>query len=105
LVGRVVVSRYREIGIRMALGAERSGLALSVARSALHPLLFGALAGLGLALVLARWVRVALFEVTPTDPASLVVSVAFVLGTGIVAAIVPTMRGVSVNPASTLRSE
>jgi predicted permease len=105
LVGRVIVARYREIGIRMALGADRPGLALAVARSALRPLLAGTLVGLGVALALARWLRVALFEVAPTDPVSLAVSAAFVLTAGALAAVVPTVRGVCVSPASTLRSE
>jgi ABC-type lipoprotein release transport system permease subunit len=54
---------------------------------------------------LARLVRSLLFEVSPTDPVSLVVSPAFVLLVGLAAAVVPTIRAISINPASTLRSD
>ena len=105
LVGRVVVMRRREIGIRMALGADRAGLARSVMTSALYPMVVGSVVGLGTALGMAGLLRASLFEVSPTDPLSLASSAAFVLIVGAVAAIIPTIRAVSVNPASTLRSE
>ena len=105
LVGRVVVMQFREIGIRMALGAGRAELAGSVVGNALRPMIAGGVVGLALSMGLARLVRSLLFEVSPTDPVSLVVSPAFILLVGLAAAVVPTIRAISINPASTLRSD
>jgi len=105
LVGRVVVSRFREIGIRLALGAGRPDLAASVMRSALGPMLLGGLVGLGGSLALVRVIQSLLFGVSPADPVSFIVSPAFVLLVGAAAALVPTVRALSMDPASTLRSE
>jgi ABC-type antimicrobial peptide transport system permease subunit len=105
LVGRVVVMRSREIGIQMALGADRGRLARSVMASALRPMVVGGLLGSVASLGLARVIRSLLFEVSPTDPVSLSMSPIFVLLMGTVAAIVPTLRAVSIDPATTLRGE
>jgi putative ABC transport system permease protein len=105
LVGRVVAMRFREIGIRMALGAERPGIARSVMGSALNPLAIGTMVGLVVAMGLGGVIRSSLFDVSPTDPLSLVASAAFVLVVGAAAALVPTLRGLSIDPASTLRNE
>jgi ABC-type antimicrobial peptide transport system permease subunit len=105
LMGRVVVARFREIGIRMALGADRVGLARSVMGSALRPMIVGGLVGIVTAFGLVRLVRSLLFEVSPGDPVSFLVSSAFVLLVGVIAALVPTLRALSIDPASTLRDD
>jgi putative ABC transport system permease protein len=105
LVGRVVVMRFREIGIRMALGADRPGLARSVMASVLRPMLAGGLVGLAVAFALVGLMRSLLFEVSPGDPISFFVSPVFVLLVGGLAALVPTLRALAVDPASTLRWE
>ena len=105
LVGRVVVMRFREIGIRMALGADRAGLARSVIGSALRPMLLGGLVGLATSLALARLIQSMLFGVSSTDAVSFVVSPALVLAAGAIAALVPTMRVLAIDPSATLRNE
>lgn len=105
LVGRVVVSRFREIGIRLALGARRRGLAASVMGSALRPMMMGGIVGLAGSLAVVRVIRSLLFGVSPADPVSFVVSPGFVLLVGVTASLVPTARALSIDPASTLRSE
>jgi predicted permease len=105
LVGRVVVLRFREIGIRMALGADRVGLARSVMASALRPMVVGGAVGIAVALALVGLMRSLLFGVSPGDPVSFVASPVFVLLVGGLAAVVPTLRALSVDPASTLRWE
>jgi putative ABC transport system permease protein len=105
LVGRVVVSRFKEIGIRLALGAGRPELAASVMRSALGPMLLGGVVGLAGSWALGRVIRSLLFGVSSEDPTSFVVSPLFVLLVGLAAALVPTIRALSIDPASTLRSE
>ena len=105
LVGRSVVSRTREIGIRMALGADRSSVATSVLSGALRPMVLGGVVGLGIAALLVRSMRSLLFEVSPADPISFVASAGFLLGIGILAAVVPAMKAVSVDPVRALREE
>jgi predicted permease len=105
LMARVVVARFREIGIRMALGAQRTDLARSVMWSALRPMLVGGVVGIAASLGLVRLVRSLLFEISPGDPISFFLSPAFVVAVGLVAALVPTIRALSVDPVSTLRSD
>lgn len=105
LVGRVVAMRAREIGIRMALGAEASSLARSVIGTALRPMLIGGAVGIVAALGLGRVIQSLLFGVAPTDPTSFAASTAFVVLIGVLAALVPARRAVRVHPASALRAE
>jgi ABC-type antimicrobial peptide transport system permease subunit len=97
--------RMREIGIRMALGEDRSTLARSVLGSALRPMLAGGAVGLAVSLGGGRLLRSLLFEVSPVDPLSLAAGPAFVLLAGAVAALVPTLRALAIDPAATLRGD
>jgi predicted permease len=92
-------------GIRMALGAQGPALARSVMGSALQPMLAGGLIGLVLSFALVGLMRSLLFGVSPGDPVSFAVSPAFVLLVGVLAAAVPTLRALSIDPAATLKSE
>jgi len=105
LVARVVFMRVREIGIQMALGADRGRLARAVIGSAVRPMLVGGGVGIVAALALGRMIRSLLFEVSPQDPVSYLASPGFVLLVGVIAALLPTLRAVSIDPASTLRSD
>jgi predicted permease len=105
LVGRVVVMRFRELGIRMALGADGLGLAWSVLGSALRPLLLGGAIGAVAAFLGGRALRSLLYGISPTDPWSFALGAGFLLAVGVAAAALPTWRAVSIDPASTLRSE
>ena len=97
--------RGREIGIRMALGAEAARLARSVVATALRPMLVGGAVGIVVALGLGRVIQSLLFGVAPTDPVSFVASGAFVVLIAVLAALVPARRAVRVQPASALRLE
>jgi ABC-type antimicrobial peptide transport system permease subunit len=105
LVGRVVAMRMREIGIRMALGEDRSTLARSVVASALRPMALGGAVGLAVSFGGGRLLRSLLFEVSPFDPVSLVAGPALVVIAGALAALVPTLRALAIDPAATLRSD
>jgi putative ABC transport system permease protein len=100
-----VAQRTREIGLRMALGARRGQVGALVARQAaglvLAGLGLGALAALGLSHFLASM----LFEVSPTDPWTLVVMAAVLAVTAGVAAAVPARRASSVDPLVALRMD
>ena len=73
--------------------------------SALRPMLLGGVVGIVVSLGLVRLVRSLLFEVSPGDPVSFFMGPAFVVAVGLVAALVPTRRALTVDPVSTLRSD
>jgi predicted permease len=98
-------ARRREFGIRMALGASRRGVLWLALQDGARAAVFGALAGIPAALLIASRLRDMLYGVTPFDPAT----VAAVLGalTAVVcaASLVPARRATRVDPARTLRTE
>jgi putative ABC transport system permease protein len=99
----MVVQRTRELGIRVALGAQRRDLLRLVARETGPMLGAGIVIGLIIALALARFIRSLLYDIQPTDPVTLI-AVALVLGAvGFIAALVPSRRAAKVDPVIVLR--
>jgi ABC-type antimicrobial peptide transport system permease subunit len=101
-VAYTVRRRAHEIGIRMALGARRVDVVQQVLRSGLTLGAVGALAGLGLALLVTRLMAAVLFGVSPTDPTALGGALAIVLGVALLASFLPAWRAVRGNPIATL---
>jgi len=105
LIAWEIGRRTREIGIRMALGAEaRSILALVVHRGAIL-LALGLGVGLGLSLGLTRLMRAMLFGVEPTDPVTYIGLGVLLIVTGTAATLIPAGRATRVNPVEAIRSE
>jgi predicted lysophospholipase L1 biosynthesis ABC-type transport system permease subunit len=105
VVSYAVARRTREIGIRIALGAEPSAVRRLVQLDYLLPALAGGIAGLGAALALTRVMRSMLYETPVTDPLTFLL-VAAVLGVAAwVASFVPSLRGTRVSPMETMRGE
>ncbi len=103
---RYAVARRRaEFGIQMALGASPARVLSGVVRQALTPVVLGALAGLGGTLLLSRALRAFVYGVAPTDATSLVVATGSLLGTAIVAALVPALQASRTSPAESLRAQ
>jgi putative ABC transport system permease protein len=100
-----VSQRTHEIGVRIALGAQASAVVRLVVRQVAVSAVAGVLAGLLLAAGATRFVQALLFEVEPTDPASLTVSIALLLTAACAAAWVPARRAVRVDPVSALRAD
>jgi predicted permease len=100
-----VSRRRREFGVRFALGAAPAGVAWTVIRESLMLVLIGAGIGLAAALSTARIVASRLFGVTTTDPVTLAAAVALMLGTSVVAVVIPAWRASRVAPAVALRGE
>jgi ABC-type antimicrobial peptide transport system permease subunit len=100
-----VSQRTREIGVRMALGAQRSAVAAMVLREALRLIVVGVGAGVLGSLATAGLLRPLLFGVRPWDWTTLI-GVAALLGiAAIVASYLPARRAASVNPVDALRAE
>ena len=100
-----VARRTREIGIRMALGARRDGIARLVLREAALMVLAGAAVGLPAAMLAARTVSSQLFGLTPLDPGIIGVSVVILLLASALAAYLPARRAARVEPLVALRIE
>jgi hypothetical protein len=100
-----VVQRRREIGIRLALGARPESVGRLILRNGLTLTVIGLTAGIGLALVLMRAMRSLLYEVEPTDPASVAFVAALLFGVAALASWRPARRAMRVDPVSLLRQD
>jgi predicted permease len=105
VLGYSVSLRRQEFGIRIALGSGKGALVRLVLRQAAYPVLFGAGAGLGMALIALRWVRSLLYETPVMDGQAIGGSIVLLLSAAVVAAIVPACRAASVDPMQVLRTE
>ena len=100
-----VARRTREIGIRMAVGATRTGVLTSVLRGALGQIVLGVTIGLPAAFAAGKYLQTQLFGVSRYDP-MVVAGGVFVLGlSALVAALIPARRAATVDPVRALRTE
>jgi predicted permease len=100
-----VLQRRREIGIRMAIGAQAGHVARSVAADVFAMVLAGSLAGLGLGLASARYIEALFYQVKPTDLAILALPGLTIVATALLAALPAVLRAVRIDPVAILRSE
>jgi len=100
-----VVRRTKEIGIRMALGAEQRGIVWMVMRETILLVVVGIAIGLPVALAAARLISAQLFGLSPADPFSLIVSALVLIGVASMAGFLPARRAAKVNPLTALRYE
>ena len=101
----VVGRSTREMGIRLALGAQRRDVLLMVARRGAVLAVAGAALGLAAAAGLTRFLAAQLYGVSPTDPATLGAVAAALVVVAVGAALLPARRAAATDPASTLRAE
>lgn len=101
----VMAQRTRELGIRLALGAQRGDLIRLVARETTPMVATGVVVGLIAALGLTRFVRTMLYEIQPTDPATFAAVAITLIAVAVVAALVPARRASLVDPVIAIRSE
>ncbi len=97
--------RTREMGIRLALGADRQHVFLLVVRDGMVLVILGILIGLGTGLVAARSLRAFLYGVSTTDVPTFVGTVAILCGVALIACALPARRAIGVNPVAALRQE
>jgi putative ABC transport system permease protein len=100
-----VSRRTREIGVRVAIGANPSSVAMSVIREGAVLTVIGVVIGLIAASSGARVLRALLFGISETDLLTFVASAAFFAALGAVAGILPARRAAAIDPAITLRAE
>ena len=100
-----VARRTREIGLRMALGASRRDVLGQVLGRGLVVACTGVVAGVALALLVARAMTSVLFGIVPTDPVTLLAVVVILLAVAVAASFVPAWRASRLNPLVALREE
>jgi predicted permease len=97
--------RTREIGIRMALGADPGGVLQMVMKRGLRLALSGIAVGLAIALIATRQIEPLLYRVSPADPVSIAGAALFLIVVAVLASLIPARRATRVDPMIALRQE
>jgi putative ABC transport system permease protein len=105
VVGYSVSQRTQEIGVRIAIGAERRDVLALVVGGGMKLAVVGVAIGLAGALALAQLITTMLFNVTPFDPASYAVTAGVLLTIAAIACYVPARRAMNVDPLVAIRQE
>jgi predicted permease len=105
VISYAVSQRTREIGIRLALGAQNSELRWMFVRFALALAGIGIVIGLGAAAVVARLMRALLFGVSPLDPVSFAAVPIILAAAATLASFLPASRATAVNPVDAIKAE
>jgi predicted permease len=105
LLAYSVARRAKELGIRMALGAQRHRLIAMVLSSAVRLVGIGVVLGLPAAWAVSRWLESMLFGLNPADPATIGGAVLLLTTAGLVAAYLPARRASRADPLLALRHE
>ena len=100
-----VARRTSEIGIRMALGAERAKVTAMIMRGAAIQAALGLVIGIPIALLCVRFVRTQLYEIQRIDPSVLMIAIVTLAIAALFAGFIPARRAASIDPAKALRSE
>jgi len=100
-----VVRRTSEIGVRMALGAERMSLIAMIMRRAVVQTLLGLAIGVPVAMLSVRFVKAQLYEITGADTHVMAGAIVTLAIAACIAGIIPAWRAASINPVQALRTE
>ena len=105
IVSYVAAQRTREIGVRMALGAQRREILALVVSQGMRPIAVGLLVGVVTAIGVTRFMSKLLFHVRPLDPVTFVVMTVVLAAVGLLACWIPAARASRVDPLTSLRTE
>jgi macrolide transport system ATP-binding/permease protein len=105
LMSYTVSRRTNEIGIRMALGAQREDVLRLVMRESMILVGIGVAAGLAIAIAASQFVTTLLFGLAPTDPRTMFVAIAIMVLVSAIAGYLPARRASNVDPMVALRYE
>jgi putative ABC transport system permease protein len=105
VIAFTVAARAREIGIRMALGADAWRVLRLMLRETAAPTLAGIAAGIALSIALGRYLAAMLYDIRPTDPFTYGAVAALLLLVSLCASLVPARRATRVDPVAVLRTE
>ena len=105
MVSYSVSRQTREIGVRIALGANRPQVLRMVVGTGMGLVVFGLLLGTGAALALTRLIGTLLNGVTPSDPLTYSVAALTLAVAALMACLMPALRAARIDPAVTLRNE
>jgi ABC-type antimicrobial peptide transport system permease subunit len=105
VMSHLVSLRSREIGIRMAVGADRGKVLSIITREGMLLVCIGLAAGGVTALLAGRWIRALLFGVSPEDPATFLTVAALLAAIAAIACLVPAWRAARIDPVRALREE
>jgi predicted permease len=100
-----VARRTKEIGVRMAVGAQRGSILQLVLREALTLVAIGLAGGIAVSLAGAKLLQSLVFGLSPRDPLTLALASAVLLVTGLLAALIPARRAAAIEPMQALRAE
>jgi ABC-type antimicrobial peptide transport system permease subunit len=105
VISYLVTQRTHEIGVRMAIGAQRARIIALVLREGMTLALLGGMVGLAAAVLLSRFLESILYEVDPREPLTLVGVYLLLLTVAAIACLVPARRAATVDPAIALRHD
>ena len=105
VISYMVTERTHEIGIRLALGAQRQNILAIVLGQGLRLVLTGAAAGLIGAIIIGQLMASLLYGVRPTDPVTFAVVALLLIGVAALACYLPARRAMNVDPMVALRYE
>jgi macrolide transport system ATP-binding/permease protein len=100
-----VARHAQEIGIRMALGAKRSGVVVMVMRGAIYQTALGLAIGIPVAMASVRFARAQLYEITKVNAEVMAGAILTLAAAACIASIVPARRATSIDPVQALRME
>ena len=105
VISYLVSERTHEIGIRLALGAQRSDILRMVVRQGLGLAIAGAAVGLVCALIVSHLMAGLLYGVRPSDPVTFVGVALLLIGVALLACYIPARRAIRVDPLVALRHD
>jgi putative ABC transport system permease protein len=105
MLNYAVLQRRREIGIRMAIGAQAGSVVRLVTGEIVTIVVAGAIVGVTLGMASARYLETLLYHVKPTDVGVLTVPSLTILAASLLAAVPAVIRAVRIDPVHVLRAE